>query len=58
MGRKKKYFTREEQLKAQRKWNDTFYQRNKEDLNKTSMKKYYERTKGIKSSDIQDDKPN
>ena len=55
MGRKKKYFTKEEKLKAQRKWNDTFYQRNKEDLNKASMKKYYER-KGIESGDIQDNK--
>ena len=51
MGRKKKYFTKDEKLKAQRKWNKTFYERNKEDLNNASMKKYYERKK-VESNNI------
>lgn len=42
MGRKKKYKTEEEQKEAQRKWNREYYERNKSDINKRKMEKYYE----------------
>ncbi len=42
MGRKRKYLTKEEQKEAQRKWNRTYYHRNKKKLNKETMRKYYE----------------
>jgi hypothetical protein len=49
MGRKKKYFTEEEQKAAQREWNKTFYSRNKDRLNKNAMEKYYELRKNLQS---------
>lgn len=50
MGRKKKYHTKQEQLDAQKVWNKNFYERNKERLNKASMKKYYELRKNLQSN--------
>lgn len=45
MGRKRKYFTEEEKKKAQRKWCKEHYKRNKDKINKKTMKKYYETKK-------------
>lgn len=42
MGRKKKYLTREEWLKAQNENQKRYYQKNKEKLRKARMEKYYE----------------
>jgi hypothetical protein len=50
MGRKKKYFTKEQKLEAQRKWNKKFYAHNKEKLNKASMEKYYELRENLQSN--------
>ena len=49
MGRKKKYFTEDERKEAQRRWNKTFYEHNKDRLNKNSMEKYYELRKNLQS---------
>ena len=38
MGRKKKYLTDEEQKAARSRWNNSWYQKNKDNI----MKKYYE----------------
>lgn len=45
MGRKKKYHTEEELIKAKRKWRKEWYERNKEKYNAHRMKKYYESKK-------------
>ena len=45
MGRKKKYQTFDEQKAARKKWNDEYYQKNKDKI----MKKYYELRKNIQS---------
>ena len=42
MGRKKKYLTREEWLKAHNENQKRYYQKNKEKLRKARMEKYYE----------------
>lgn len=52
MGRKKKYFTEKEQKEAQQKWVREYYERNKEDLSKTALKKYHD----AKRNNLQDDK--
>ncbi len=49
MGRKKKYITEQEKRDAQNKWAKEYYKRNKEKLNKASMKKYYELRKNLQS---------
>jgi hypothetical protein len=46
MGRKKKYQTDEEQKKARKKWNDAYYQKNKDKI----MERYYELRKNIQSN--------
>lgn len=43
MGRLKKYITEEEQRNAQKKWASEYYYRNKEEINKKTMEKYYEK---------------
>jgi len=43
MGRLKKYKTNNEKINAQRKWAREYYYRNKEKINKRTMKKYYEK---------------
>jgi hypothetical protein len=40
MGRKKKYYTEEERLEAQRKWQMDHYLRNKEKILKKAKKRY------------------
>ena len=45
MGRNKKYNTDEEQLQAKRKWARDYYHRNKSQINKKTMEKYYEQKK-------------
>tara|TARA_R100001377_G_C3172447_1_gene103575 strand:- start:798 stop:932 length:135 start_codon:yes stop_codon:yes gene_type:complete len=42
MGRKKKYLTKEEKLKARNENQKRYYEKNKEKLKKTRMEKYYE----------------
>jgi hypothetical protein len=48
MGRKKKY-TEEELKAAQRAWSKSYYERNKEKINKKTMEKYYELRKNLQS---------
>lgn len=43
MGRKKKYQTVDEQKAARKKWNDKYYQKNKDKI----MERYYELRKNI-----------
>lgn len=43
MGRLKKYNTDDEKLISQRKWANEYYHRNKTEINKKTMKKYYEK---------------
>jgi hypothetical protein len=43
MGRIKKYKSEEEKKAMQRKWSLEYYHRNKEKINKTRMKEYYEK---------------
>ena len=43
MGRKKKYQTVDEQKAARKKWNDEYYQKNKNKI----MERYYELRKNI-----------
>lgn len=43
MGRKRKYHTDEEQKEAQRKWAREYYHRNKDEINKKAMERYYEK---------------
>lgn len=50
MGRKKKY-TDEELIEAQKKWSKSYYDRNKEKINKKAMEKYYELRKNLQSID-------
>lgn len=40
MGRKKKYYTKEEKLEAQRKWQMDHYQRNKAKILKKAKERY------------------
>ena len=40
MGRKKKYYTEEERLEAQRKWQMDHYMRNKKDILQKAKKRY------------------
>jgi len=40
MGRKKKYYTEEERLEAQRKWQMDHYERNKAKILKTAKERY------------------
>ena len=40
MGRKKKYYTEEERLEAQRKWQMDHYERNKVDILKKARERY------------------
>ena len=47
MGRKPKYKTEEEKREAQKKWANEYYHRNKENINKKAMEKYYESQKNI-----------
>jgi hypothetical protein len=54
MGRKKKYFTEQEQKEAQQKWVREYYERNKEKLNMLAKEKYHE----SKRSNLQNDKLN
>ena len=42
MGRNKKYISEEEKKEAQREWNRKYYEKNKSDINKKQMIKYYE----------------
>lgn len=42
MGRNKKYISEEEKKEAQREWNRKYYEKNKFDINKKQMIKYYE----------------
>lgn len=53
MGRLKKLLTNEQKNEAQKKYCKTYYERNKDILNKASMKKYYANKK---SDNLQDDK--
>jgi hypothetical protein len=48
MGRLKKYKTEEEKKEAQKKWANQYYHRNKEQINKRAMEKYYELQKNIR----------
>lgn len=41
MGRKKKYLTDKERIEAQRRWNMEYYERNKENIKKEALKRYY-----------------
>jgi hypothetical protein len=50
MGRKKKYNTPEEIAEAKKLWAKNFYERNKERLNKASMKKYYELQESLRAN--------
>ena len=43
MGRLKKYKTEDEKKEAQRIWASEYYYRNKDKINKKTMKKYYEK---------------
>lgn len=43
MGRFKKYNTDDEKIKVQRKWASEYYHRNKTEINKKTMEKYYEK---------------
>jgi hypothetical protein len=45
MGRKKRYQTVEEQKAARKRWNDSWYQKNKDKI----MEKYYELRKNLQS---------
>lgn len=45
MGRNKKYNTDAERLEAKRKWARDYYYRNKFQINKKTMEKYYEQKK-------------
>ncbi len=45
MGRKKKYLTKEELLKARNEAQKRYYQKNKEKIKKSRMEKYYEEAK-------------
>jgi len=40
MGRKKKYYTEEERLEAQRQWQMDHYERNKEDILRKAKERY------------------
>ena len=40
MGLKKKYYTKEERLEAQRKWQMDHYERNKEDILRKAKERY------------------
>ena len=40
MGRKKIYYTKEEKLEAQRKWQMDHYERNKEDILRKAKERY------------------
>ena len=40
MGRKKKYYTEEERLEAQRKWQMDHYERNKADILRKAKERY------------------
>ena len=40
MGRKKKYYTKEEKLEAQRKWQMEHYERNKEKILRKAKERY------------------
>jgi hypothetical protein len=40
MGRKKKYYTEEERLEAQRKWQMDHYERNRADILKKAKERY------------------
>ena len=40
MGRKRKYFTKKEKRKAQRKWQMEYYERNSEQLKKEARDRY------------------
>jgi hypothetical protein len=46
MGRKKKYQTVDEQKAARKKWNDEYYQKNKDKI----MERYYELHKNLHSN--------
>ena len=43
MGRKKKYFTEEELIEANKKWCMTYYERNTELLKEKAKKRYHEK---------------
>lgn len=45
MGRKKKYLTENERIEAQRRWNMEYYKRNKKDIKKKALKRYYDKKK-------------
>jgi hypothetical protein len=45
MGRSIKYKSTEEKLQAQRKWALEYYHKNKEEVNRKTMKKYYAKKK-------------
>jgi hypothetical protein len=47
MGRKKKYNTDEERIEAQREYNRKYYEKNKSQINKKRMVKYYEQKEQI-----------
>jgi hypothetical protein len=49
MGRKKKYYTEDELKTARRRWVLEHYYRNKEQLNKRRMDKYYELQKNSRT---------
>lgn len=56
MGRLKKYETNEEKIEAQRRWAREYYYRNKEKINKKTMKKYYEKNNDRKGNSGEDNK--
>lgn len=47
MGRNKKYQTVEELKEARKRWNKTYYEKNKTELNRKTMEKYYELQKKL-----------
>ena len=55
MGRKKKYFTKEEKQIAKNQYAMSYYERNKDIIKEKAKKRYHERTK---SSNLQNDESN
>ena len=49
MGRKLKYKAYDEQLEAKRRWRRKYYYRNKKQINKDRMRKYYEKKKEMET---------
>ena len=58
MGRLKKYKTEEEKKEVQKKWANQYYHRNKEQINKRAMEKYYELQKNIRPDNSEGEERN